>query len=216
VSATRPAKTILAPLPTFEGERFPLRDYRPCEPVHYESGLIKVGSVHPHQGRGCTVWSPEGLLPAQRCVGQGPAGATGLVLREGVPTRVTIKESMVAQQLPERMLQDHTIMQRMVGNAVPTGIVFHLGKALISYAAPLLPSSALSPPPTAPAKTVDVSPRYHPYFNADAEPPSASTPIDSLRCSSLAAPHALSRSQLHELRRAGFGRSAVKLLEWAS
>ena len=45
VSATRPAKTVLAPLPTFEGERFPLRDFLPCEPVRYDSGLIKVGSV---------------------------------------------------------------------------------------------------------------------------------------------------------------------------
>ena len=212
VSAERPAKTILAPLPTFEGERFPLRDFRPCEPVHYESGLIKVGSVHPHHRRGCTVWSPEGLLPAQRCVGQGPAGATGLVLREGVPTRVTIEESMVAQQLPERMLQDHSITQRMVGNAVPTGIVFHLGKALISYAGPFLRSVS---PSTASAKAVDVSPQDPPYINADADPPSASTPIDSPRCSSSSAPHALNHSQLHELRRAGFGRSAVRLLEWA-
>jgi hypothetical protein len=32
-------------------------------------------------------------------VGQGPAGAAGLVLREGVVTEVTLEESALAQQL---------------------------------------------------------------------------------------------------------------------
>jgi hypothetical protein len=66
------------------------------ETPSYASGLIliKVGSVHPH-GRGCTVWDSKGLLPTQRCVGGGPAGATGLVLREGVVTQVTLEESPV-------------------------------------------------------------------------------------------------------------------------
>jgi site-specific DNA-cytosine methylase len=98
VTGQRPAKTILAPLVKYEGERFASADFVRCDPVHYDSGLIKVGSVAPHT-RGCTVWSEEGLLPTQRCVGQGPAGAAGLVLREGVVTEVALEESALAQQL---------------------------------------------------------------------------------------------------------------------
>ena len=96
VSGLRPAKTILAPLFKYDGKRFAAGEFLACDPVHYDSGLIKVGSVAPHQ-RGCTVWSDEGLLPTQKCVGQGPAGATGLVLREGVVTVVTPEESALAQ-----------------------------------------------------------------------------------------------------------------------
>ena len=210
VSATRPAKTVLAPLPTFEGERFPLKDFLPCDPVRYDSGLIKVGSVFPHSGRGCTVWSPEGLLPTQRCGGQGPAGATGLVLREGVPTRVTVEESMVAQQLPERMLDDYDITQPMVGNAVPTGMVFHLGKALLKYAAPYLGTAAS----TSPAALPTLPPQDYHTYSAGADPPPASTTIDCSRCGTRASPPRLSPPQLHELRCAGFGRAAVRLLEW--
>ena len=48
VSGLRPAKTILAPLFKYEGERFAADEYLACDPVHYDSGLIKVGSVAPH------------------------------------------------------------------------------------------------------------------------------------------------------------------------
>ena len=149
VTVTRPAATVLAPLFKYEGERFPSSQFKACSPVHYESGLIKVGSVEPHS-RGTTVWSADGLLPTQRCSGQGPAGATGLVLREGVVTRVTPQESAMAQQLPDRLFDDYDIDQVQVGNAIPMGLAFHLGKAIGDYLRPLHlhedPSLALSIP----------------------------------------------------------------------
>jgi hypothetical protein len=52
------------------------------------------------------VWDTDGLLPTQRCIGQGPAGATGLVLREGVVIEVSVKESALAQQMPEDWAAD--------------------------------------------------------------------------------------------------------------
>jgi site-specific DNA-cytosine methylase len=133
----RPAKTTLVPLVKYEGERFASADFVRCDPVHYDSGLIKAGSVAPHT-RGCTVWSEEGLLPTQRCVGQGPAGAAGLVLREGVLTEVALEESALAQQLPEDWVLEHRLTQEQVGNAVPLGLTFHLGVKVVSYLRPLL------------------------------------------------------------------------------
>jgi hypothetical protein len=57
------------------------------------------GSAHGEGG--CTAcWSEEGLLPTQRCVGQGPAGAAGLVLREGVVAEVALEEPALAQLRP--------------------------------------------------------------------------------------------------------------------
>ena len=139
VTGLRPAKTVLAPLIKYEGKRFSAGDFVRCDPLHYDSGLIKVGSVVPH-GRGCTVWSEEGLLPTQRCVGQGPAGASGLVLREGVVTEVTLEESALAQQLPEEWVLEHGLTQEQVGNAVPLGLAFHLGVKVASYLHPMLAS----------------------------------------------------------------------------
>jgi hypothetical protein len=65
------------------------------------------------------VWGADGLLPTQRCIGQGPAGATGLVLREGVVTEVSLEESALAQQMPEDWVSDLQLTQEQVGNAVP-------------------------------------------------------------------------------------------------
>jgi hypothetical protein len=48
VSDQRPAKTILAPLVKYEGKRFASADFVRCDPVRYDSGLIKAGSVAPH------------------------------------------------------------------------------------------------------------------------------------------------------------------------
>ncbi len=48
VTGQRPAKTILAPLVKYEGKRFASADFVRCDPVRYDSGLIKVGSVAPH------------------------------------------------------------------------------------------------------------------------------------------------------------------------
>jgi hypothetical protein len=141
VSGQRPAKTILAPLVKYEGKRFASADFVRCDPVRYDSGLIKVGSVAPHT-RGCAVWSEEGLLPTQRCVGQGPAGAAGLVLREGVVTEVTLEEPALAQQLPEEWVLEHGLTQEQVGTAVPLGLTFHLGVKVVSYLRPLLTERA--------------------------------------------------------------------------
>ena len=105
VTGLRPARTVLAPLFKYEGKRFDSASFVACDPVVYSSGLVKVGSVYPH-GRGCTVWDADGLLPTQRCIGQGPAGATGLVLREGVVTEVSLEESALAQQMPEDWVSD--------------------------------------------------------------------------------------------------------------
>jgi hypothetical protein len=56
------------------------------------------------------VWSDEGLLPTQRCFDEGPAGATDLVIREGVVTKVALGEPLLTQQqLPERLLTDHAL-----------------------------------------------------------------------------------------------------------
>ena len=148
VTELRPAKSVLTPLPCFDGERIPMSQYTPLPaPLHYDSGLIKVGSVAPH-GRGCTVWSDEGLLPTQRCVGDGPAGATGLVLRGGVVTKVTKVESALVQQLPDALCQDETLTQEQIGNAVPLMLCHHLGLAISNYLCPGGCAAASAPTPT--------------------------------------------------------------------
>ena len=154
VTPTRPAKTALTPLPLFHGTTLAGSLFKPLnEPLHYESGLIKLGSVAPHN-RGTDVYSDQGLLPTQRTTGQGAAGATGLVMRGGVITVVTAAESQAAQQLPE----DLVLTQELVGNAIPLGLVLHLGVALRDFVAPLLGTSfptvlPTSTPTTEPSST---------------------------------------------------------------
>jgi hypothetical protein len=36
------------------------------------------------------------------------------VLREGVVTKVTLEEPLLAQQLPERLLKDHALVQQHI------------------------------------------------------------------------------------------------------
>ena len=202
VTGQRPAKTILAPLVKYEGKRFASADFVRCDPVRYDSGLIKVGSVAPHT-RGCTVWSEEGLLPTQRCVGQGPAGAAGLVLREGVVTEVTLEESAPAQQLPEEWVLEHGLTQEQVGNAVSLGLTFHLGVKVVSYLRPLL---------TERAGGGDASKR-RPLTSAstkEARPSPSSRACRELRTRKGGA----AKVCLHELRMTGFSRRAAKLMEW--
>ena len=185
VTGIRPASTVLDPLFKYEGERYGPSSFVRCEPVHYDSGLIKVGSVHPH-GRGCTVWDSKGLLPTQRCVGQGPAGATGLVLREGVVTQVTLEESALAQQMPEDWAADLQLTQEQIGNAVPLGIAYHLGVAIADYLRP------------------------HLLARAEIEKSEVIAPI----ASPPPRPHHLSKLSLREVRLGGFSRLAVRRIEW--
>jgi site-specific DNA-cytosine methylase len=142
VTGLRPACTVLAPLFKYEGKRFNSASFVNCDPVVYSSVLIKVGSVYPHS-RGCTVWDADGLLPTQRCIGQGPAGATGLVLREGVVTEVSLEESALAQQMPEDWATDLQLTQEQIGNAVPLGLAFHVGSSIAAY---LRPHPAIAAP----------------------------------------------------------------------
>ena len=170
--------------------------------MHYDSGLIKVGSVSPHM-RGCTVWSDEGLLPTQKCVGQGPAGATGLVLREGVVTVVTPEESALAQQLPEEWVLEHTLTQEQVGNAVPLGLAFHLGVRLASYLHPLLL-----------AREEEGGGATASQHCAPSSPKNKMFP-SSRACRALRArKRPGSKVCMHELRMVGFSRRAAKLIEW--
>jgi hypothetical protein len=140
VTGTRPANTVLDPLFNYEGVRYGSSSFVRCEPVDYSSGLIKVGSVHPHE-HGCTVWDSKGLLPTQRCVGKGPAGATGLVLREGVVTEVTLEPRGVCASAANARglgcrLAAHP--QEQIGDSVPLGIAYHLGVAIADYLRPHL------------------------------------------------------------------------------
>jgi hypothetical protein len=83
------------------------------------------------------VWSDEGLLPTQRCVGEGPAGATGLMFREGVITKVALEEPLLAQQgLPERLLTDHALTQQHIGNDIPTKMAYAVASALVRHPSP--------------------------------------------------------------------------------
>jgi hypothetical protein len=146
---TRPAKTALTPLPLFRGTVVPHSSYRPLDaPLHYQSELIKLGTVAPH-GRGTDVYCEHGLVPTQRTTGQGIAGPTGLVMRSGVVTVLTAAESQAAQQLPEHLVLD----QVLVGNAIPLGLLLHLVISLRDFLSPLLgtafpPSPQLPRPPT--------------------------------------------------------------------
>jgi hypothetical protein len=54
--------------------------------------------------------------------GEGPAGATGLVLREGVVTEVWLGESALAQQMPEDWVSHLQLTQDQIGDAVPLGL----------------------------------------------------------------------------------------------
>jgi site-specific DNA-cytosine methylase len=223
VTATRPASTVLAPLFKYEGKRFPASDFTACTPIHYDSGLIKVGSVAPH-ARGSTVWSSAGLLPTQRCSGQGPAGSTGLVLREGVVTEVTPQESAMAQQLPDRLFFDHDLSQVQVGNAIPMGIAFHLGKTIGDYLRPLhhhgVRLLALTPPTPAQVAILctDSDSTQLPLTAATPLPPACST-IDELTTPHCwwARPQCRQRgcvcNHLALLRLSGFSRHAVLRLE---
>jgi hypothetical protein len=203
VTGLRPAKTILAPLVKYEGGRFASADFVRCDPVHYDPGLIKAGSVAPHT-RGCTVWSEEGLLPTQRCVGQGPAGAAGPVLREGVVTEVTLAEPALAQQLPEDWVLEHGLTQEQVGNAVPLGLTFHLGVKVVSYLRPLLNGRE--------ADEGDAS-NIRPF--ASSSTVKARSVPSSRACRELRTRRgAAAIFCLHELRMTGFSRRGAKLIEW--
>jgi hypothetical protein len=91
------AKTALAPLVKHEGKGPSSADLVRCGPVCYESGLIKVGSMAPHT-RGCTVWSEEGLLPTQRCVGQ--VRSVVLALPPPAPVPTVARAAVPALALP--------------------------------------------------------------------------------------------------------------------
>jgi hypothetical protein len=104
------------------------------------------------------VWSDEGLLPTQRCVGVGPAGATGLVLREGVVTKVTLEEPLLAQQLPERLLKDHALVQQHIGNAISAKMAYAVASALVRHLRPVLKSSNQVSSSSAPTPTPNTTP----------------------------------------------------------
>ena len=201
-SSTRPAKSVLVPLPVFDGERFSSKLFRACPPRHYSSGLIKVGSLAPHS-RGCTVWSDEGLLPTQRCYGEGPAGATGLVLREGVVTKVTLEESLLAQQLPERLLTDHSIVQQQVGNAIPAKMAYAVASALVRYLDPLLCDGTSNTPTPTPSPTQPPTPARCRAAHI-VTPPLHTPPTTSTQAG---------RDLLADIRLGGFSTRATKLLE---
>jgi hypothetical protein len=215
-SPSRPAKSALTPLPLFRGITIPSSQFVPLdEPLHYQSGLIKLGSVTPH-GRGCDVYSDQGLLPTQRTTGQGAAGATGLVMRGGVVTVVTLAESQAAQQLPETLV----LTQELVGNAIPLGLVLHLGIALRDFVAPLLGTSF----PTVPTPTPTSCRTCSPPSAAPAAPTAAPSPPTSAALASAtmfsprpphrrkSPPPKMRRRLQHQIHLGGFSRTAVRRL----
>jgi hypothetical protein len=91
------------------------------------------------------VWDVDGMLPTQRCIGQGPAGATGLVLRGGLVTEVSVEESALAQQMPEDWEADLQLAQEQIGNAVLLGLAFHVGPSIAAYLRPHLIARSSEP-----------------------------------------------------------------------
>jgi hypothetical protein len=176
----------LWPIQPYEVKRFDFASFVRCGPVVCSSGLIKVGSVCPYS-RGCTVWGADGLLPTQRCIGQGPAGATGLVLREGVVTGVSVAESALAQQMPGDWVADLQLRQEQIGNAVPLGLAFHVGPSIAAYLRPHLIARSSE------HRAVDEAATGHLLSSPARHGP---------------------RLSLREIRLGGFNRLAARRLEW--
>jgi hypothetical protein len=127
------------------------------------------------------------VLPTQRCIGQGPVGATGLVLREGVVTEVSLEESALAQQMPEDWVTDLQLTQEQIRNAVPLGLAFHVGSSIAAYLRPHLIARYSEP------KAVDEAATGHLLSSPARHGP---------------------RLSLREIRLGGFNRLAVRRLEW--
>jgi hypothetical protein len=58
---------------------------------------------------------------------------TGLVLREGVVTEVSVGGSALAQQMPADWAAELQLTQEQIGNAVQLGLAFHVGSSIAAY-----------------------------------------------------------------------------------
>ena len=116
---------------------------------------------------------------------------------------MTLEESLLAQQLPERLLIDHSIVQQQVGNAIPAKMAYAVASALVRYLDPLLCDGTSNTPTPTPSPTQPPTPARCRAAHI-VTPPLHTPPTTSTQAG---------RDLLADIRLGGFSTRATKLLE---